>query len=84
MSAGEDGRHVVGFLNLVIDVFLEVQNERYIKISYLTDYIVYGLHLWYKIQMLKNKSADNVAKTSWLRQQSVHYARIRFLLSDFT
>ena len=29
MSAGEAGRHVVGFLDLFRDVFLEVQNKRY-------------------------------------------------------
>ena len=29
MSAGFAGRHVVGFGDLSIDVFLEVQNQRY-------------------------------------------------------
>ena len=29
MSAGFAGRHVVGFGDLSIDVFLEVQNKRY-------------------------------------------------------
>ena len=29
MSAGFAGRHVVGFWDLSIDVFLEVQNQRY-------------------------------------------------------
>ena len=29
MSAGEAGRYVVGFLNLFIDVFLEVQDIKY-------------------------------------------------------
>ena len=29
ISAGEAGRHVVGFLDLFIDVFLEVQNKTY-------------------------------------------------------
>ena len=28
MSAGEAGRHVVGFLDFVIDIFLEVQGKR--------------------------------------------------------
>jgi len=51
MSAGEAGRHVVGFLNLCIDVFLEVQNKRYGWILYLIDYIVYGFHLLYKINI---------------------------------
>ena len=49
MLAGEAGRHVVGFLDFFIDVFMEVQNKRYSKILYLIDYIAYGLHLWYKI-----------------------------------
>ena len=49
MSAGETGRHVVGFLDLLIDVFLEVQNKRYSQICYLIDYIAYAFHLWYKI-----------------------------------
>ena len=48
MSAGDAGRHVVGFGDLSIDVFLEVQNKKYSKILYLIDYIAYGLHLWYK------------------------------------
>ena len=53
MSAGEAGRHVVGFLIFFIDVFLEVQNQRYSLILYLIDYIAYGLHLWYKICIFK-------------------------------
>ena len=53
MSAGEASRHVVGFLDFCIDVFLEVQNKRYSLILYLIDYIVYGLHLWYKILIFK-------------------------------
>ena len=48
MSVGEAGRHVVGFLDLFIDVFLEIQNKRYSKILYLIDCVAYGLHLWYK------------------------------------
>ena len=35
------------------DVLLEVQNERYSKRLYLIDYIVYGLHLWYKIKVFE-------------------------------
>ena len=37
MSAGEAGRHGVGFLDLL----------------YLIGYIAYGLHLWYKIRKIK-------------------------------
>ena len=46
MSAG----HVVGFWGLSIDVFLDVQNQRYSSILYLIDYIAYGLHLGYIIE----------------------------------
>ena len=46
MSAGFAGRHVVGFEDLSIDVFLEVQNKRYSQILYLIDYVVPGLHFW--------------------------------------
>ena len=45
MSAGEAGRHVVGFLDLFIDILLEVQDERYTKILYLIGYIAYGCPL---------------------------------------
>ena len=45
MSAGE----VVGFEDLSVDVFLEVQNKKkYKSMMYLIDYIAYGLHLCYK------------------------------------
>ena len=47
MSASFAGRHVAGFGDLSIDVFLEVPNQRYSEILYPTDYIVYGLRLWY-------------------------------------
>ena len=61
MSAGEAGRHVVGFLDLFIDVFLEVQIKRYSYILYLIDYIAYGRHLWYTIYVLR-KIAENLYK----------------------
>ena len=38
------GGHVVGFLNFVISVFLEVQDQRYSQILYLIDYIAYSAH----------------------------------------
>ena len=53
MSAGFAGRHVMGFEDLSIDVFLEVQNTKYSLILYLMDYIAYGLHLWYTITIFK-------------------------------
>ena len=43
MSAGED---VVVFVDLNIDIFLEVQNKRYCQISYLIAYVVPGLNFW--------------------------------------
>ena len=46
MSAGEARRHVVGFLDFFIDIFLEVQNEKYNQILYLIDCVVPGLHFW--------------------------------------
>ena len=53
MPAGFADRHVVGCVDLSIDVLLEVQNERYSQILHLIDYIAYGLHLWYQIQIVK-------------------------------
>ena len=53
MSASEAGRHVVGFLDFFIDIFLEVKDEKYSSILYLIDYIAHGLHLWYKIYIFK-------------------------------
>ena len=37
---------VVGFEDLNIDIFLEVQNKRYSQILYLIDHVVPGLHFW--------------------------------------
>ena len=54
MSAGFASQHVVGFGDLSIDVFLEVQDKRYSQILYLIDYIAYGLRLLYKIYSSKN------------------------------
>ena len=45
MLAGGAGQHVVGFLDLFIDVFLEVQNKKDIQILYLIDYVAFGFHL---------------------------------------
>ena len=44
MSAGEPCRHVVGFLDFIIDIFLEVQDNKYSETLDLIDYIDYGLH----------------------------------------
>ena len=53
MLAGEAGQHVVGFLDFLIDIFLEVQDKQYSYILYLIDYIVYGLYLVYNIKIFK-------------------------------
>ena len=45
-TAGFAGRHVVGFEDLSIDIFLQVQNKRDSQILYLIDYVVPGLHFW--------------------------------------
>ena len=42
MLAGLAGRHVVGFVELRIDMFLDVPNDKYILILDLMDYIVHG------------------------------------------
>ena len=41
-STGFAGRRIVDLGDLSIDIFLEVQNEKYSRILYLTDYIAYG------------------------------------------
>ena len=53
MLAGFAGRHVLGFGDFSIDVFLEVQNQRCRYILYLINYIAYGLRLWYNIYFVK-------------------------------
>ena len=45
MSAGDAGRHVVGFLKVFITVFMEVQDKKSSQMLYLIDYIAYGLHI---------------------------------------
>jgi hypothetical protein len=42
-----------GGLKYSIDVFLEAQDKRYSSVLYLIDYIAYGLHLGYEIQIFK-------------------------------
>ena len=54
MSAGEAGRHVVGCFLFVLDIFLEVQDQRYSQILYLINYIAYGFYLWYIIWIFKD------------------------------
>ena len=58
---GADRRHVVGFPDLFIDVFLEVQNKRTNSILYLIDYIAYGLYVWYKINIFKEISRKYIS-----------------------
>ena len=52
------GRHVTGFGDLRIDMTLEVQNKTYIQIVYIINYIVYGSHSCYKIQIFKEKGRE--------------------------
>ena len=75
MSAGFAGRHVVGFGDLSIDVFLEVQNQSYSWILYLIDYIVYGLHLWYNIFFQENLPRTYFP-TSWLSDKSATWQKL--------
>ena len=73
MSAGFAGRHVVGFGDLSIDVFLAVRNKRYSWILYLTDYIVYGLHLLYNWVL---------ASEPWLLKVLAHFHWNLILLTE--
>ena len=72
MSAGFVGRHVAGFEDLRIDVFLEVRNKRYSYILYLIEYIAYGLHLCDMIFWVKysRKSVETLFPTFWLSDKS--------------
>ena len=40
MLAGSAGQHVVGFWDLNIDIFLEVQDKKYSYILYLIGYVL--------------------------------------------
>ena len=54
MSAGFAGRHVVVVGDLSVDMFLEVPKKQIVnQILYLIDYIAYGFHLSYKVQIVK-------------------------------
>ena len=72
MSAGEDGRHIVGSLAFFIDIFQEVHNKRYGEILDPIDYIDDGLRSWYKTKIYN--IWGNVPKTyfppSWLSDKS--------------
>jgi hypothetical protein len=45
-SVGFAGRHLVGLVDLSINVVLEVQNKRCDQVLYLIGYIACGLQLW--------------------------------------
>ena len=62
MSAGFAGRHVVGFEDLNINIFLKIQNKRYSQILYLIDYVVPGLHFWQKNSISK-EMGQNLKKS---------------------
>ena len=67
MSASLAGQHVVSFGHLGVDMFLEVQSKRCGQLLYLINYIVYGLHLRYQMQML-----PTYFPTSWLNDKFVY------------
>ena len=46
VHVGRLRRPVVGFLDLFINIVLEVQNKKYSQILYLIDNVVPGLHFW--------------------------------------
>ena len=50
----EASRHVVGFGDLHIDVFLEVQNKRYSQILYLIMVFIYGIRYKFSRQSAEN------------------------------
>ena len=58
MSGGFAGRHILGFGDLNIDTFLEVQNKRYSQILYLIDYVipavVHQARMMVKIRMISS------------------------------
>ena len=56
------GRWVVGFGDLSIDIFLEVQNEKYSSILYLIEYNAHGVHFCSKINNFKENRASGVKK----------------------
>ena len=69
MSAGFAGQSVVGFADLSIDLFLEVQSKWYNQILNLIDHIAYGLHSWYKINLQRNLP-KTYFPSSWLSDKS--------------
>ena len=71
MSASFAGRHVVGLGDsIIVDVFLEVQNQKCSCILYLIDYIAHGLHSLLSNQHLQGHLPKTNFLTSWLRQES--------------
>ena len=53
MSAGFTGRYAVCCRDLSVNIFLMVQNEIYSQMLYLIDYVANGLHLHYKLYILR-------------------------------
>ena len=56
------GQQVVGFGDLSIDIFLEVQNEKYSWILYLIEYNAHGVHFCSKINNCNEIRASGVKK----------------------
>ena len=71
MLAGEAGQQVVSFEDLTIDIFLEVQNNKYGQVLYLIDYGVPGLHFWQKNSISRemgpnlNKNPGSLTSTQY-------------------
>jgi hypothetical protein len=62
---GFAGRHLVGVHDSLIDVFLEVQDNRYSKMLLLIEYIAYGIRSKYS-----RTCAETLSKNILLRPRS--------------
>ena len=68
MLAGSAGQHVVGFWDLNIDIFLEVQDQKYSYILYLLDDIAPGPQFWYKLEF-SPEIAQNLNKSRFTNKK---------------
>ena len=82
VSTGLAGRHVVGLGDLSVDIFLEAQGKKCSYIMYLINYIVYGLHLCYKIHILK-KCAETLSENILLKPRSEASETSNYLRAAF-
>ena len=65
MSARFAGRHAVGFGDLSIDVFLEVQDQKYSWILYLIEYIAHGVQFCIKMHNFQGIWASGAKNKSF-------------------